>query len=483
MSNPTSYTEEVWFNTTTNVGGKLIGFGDQQTGLSSNYDRHIYMQNDGTLAFGAWTGQTNLAISPHSYNDGNWHQVVGTQGSDGMKLYVDGALVATNPDTQAQGYSGYWRIGGDNTWNSSSPYFNGRLDEASVYSSVLPASRILAHYQAGAGIVANQPPVASFSSTHTDLTATFDASGSSDPENGPLTYSWDFGDGSPVGSGVNPTHTYATANTYQVTLTVTDNGNATNSVTNPVTVTAPNQPPTAAFSATPTNLTVQFNGTASSDPEGPIASYAWDFGDGTTGTGATPSHTYAATTSTVYNVTLTVKDGGGLTSAPVTQPVTVAPAPNQPPVAAFSSSSSGLVASFDGSASSDPEHGPLTYSWNFGDSSALGTGATTSHTYAAGGPYTVTLTVTDNQNATNAISHPITVNSVVVLAADAFGRNVTNGWGTADVGGAWTTTSTASNFIVNGVGYIKMANPGSGTGDLPLRSEFDGHPGGGQCRS
>ena len=182
-SNPTAYTEEVWFNTTTHVGGKLIGFGDQQTGLSSNYDRHIYMQNDGTLAFGAWTGQTNLAISPNSRTTtGTGTRWSPARRSDGMKLYVDGALVATNPQTQAQGYSGYWRIGGDNTWNSSSPWFNGKLDEASVYSSVLPASRILAHYQAGAGIVANQPPVASFTSSHTDLTATFDASASSDPE-------------------------------------------------------------------------------------------------------------------------------------------------------------------------------------------------------------------------------------------------------------------------------------------------------------
>ena len=459
-SNPTAYTEEVWFNTTTHVGGKLIGFGDQQTGLSSNYDRHVYMQNDGTLAFGAWTGQTNLAISPLAYNDGNWHQVVASQGSDGMKLYVDGALVATNPQTQAQGYSGYWRIGGDNTWSSSSPWFNGKLDEASVYSSVLPASRILAHYQAGAGIVANQPPVASFTSSHTDLTATFDASASSDPEGSTLTYSWDFGDGSAAGTGVNPSHTYGSAGNYNVILTVKDTSNATNSVTHQVTVTAPNQPPTAAFSATPTNLTVAFDGTASSDPEGPVASYAWDFGDGTTGTGATPSHTYA--TANTYTVSLTVKDGVGASSAPVTHPVTVTAPANQPPVAAFSSTSAGLVASFNGSASSDPEGATLTYSWDFGDGSAAGTGATPSHTYAASGNYNVTLTVTDDKAATGAVSHQVTVNSVVVLAQDAFGRNVTNGWGTADVGGAWSTVSTASNFVVNGIGYIKMANPGSG---------------------
>ena len=101
----------------------------------------------------------------------------------------------------------------------------------------------------------------------------------------------------------------------------------------------------------------------------------------------------------------------------------------------------------------------------------------------ASGNYNVTLTVTDDKAATGTVSHQVTVNSVVVLAQDAFGRNVTNGWGTADVGGAWSTVSTASNFVVNGIGYIKMANPGSGPCDLPLRSEFDGHPGAGQRRS
>ncbi|MFF1876219.1 LamG domain-containing protein, partial [Kitasatospora herbaricolor] len=93
-----------------------------------------------------WTGQTNTITSPTALNDNQWHYAVATQGADGMNLYVDGALVGTNPQTQAQSYSGYWRIGGDNTWGSTGPYFAGTLDEAAVYSSVLSAQDVANHY-------------------------------------------------------------------------------------------------------------------------------------------------------------------------------------------------------------------------------------------------------------------------------------------------------------------------------------------------
>ncbi len=56
-NNPSVYSEEAWFNTTTNRGGKIIGFGSVPDGSSNHYDRHVYMQDDGTLVFGAYTGQ------------------------------------------------------------------------------------------------------------------------------------------------------------------------------------------------------------------------------------------------------------------------------------------------------------------------------------------------------------------------------------------------------------------------------------------
>ena len=116
---------------------------------SSGYDRHVYMVDDGRLRFGVWTGQTNVdRHQPSRTTTASWHHMVATQGPDGMKLYVDGVLVGTNPQTQAQAYDGYWRVGGDNTWGgNSSNYFAGSIDEVAVYSSALSASTVTGSLQ------------------------------------------------------------------------------------------------------------------------------------------------------------------------------------------------------------------------------------------------------------------------------------------------------------------------------------------------
>ncbi len=322
-ANPTVYTEEAWFNTVTTRGGRIIGFGDQQSGNSNNYDRHVYMLNNGQLAFGTYTGQANLATSAGSYNDGQWHHVVATQGPDGMTLYVDGLPVATNAQTAAQSYNGYWRVGGDSDWGGDSPYFAGVIDEVAVYSTELSAARVQAHYQASAARL-NQRPTASFTSACTGLSCSFDGSASKDPDGSLTSYVWDFGDGS-SGSGVSPSHTYGAAGTYSVSLTVTDDKGAKSAaVTHSVTVAAANQAPSAAFSSSVSNLVVAFDGSASADADGSVAGYAWDFGDGSSGSGVSPSHTYGA--AGTYSVSLTVTDDKGAKSAAVTHSVTVAAA-------------------------------------------------------------------------------------------------------------------------------------------------------------
>ncbi|MBA3707762.1 MAG: PKD domain-containing protein, partial [Planctomycetes bacterium] len=181
---------------------------------------------------------------------------------------------------------------------------------------------------------ANQPPVARTTATPTSGTApvsvAFNASSSSDADGSIVSYAWSFGDGA-TGSGASISHTYAAAGSYTARVTVTDNAGATGTTTVSITVTAPpagNQPPVARVSATPTSgtapVSVAFDGSTSSDPDGSIASYAWNFGDGTTGSGASSSHTYSAAGS--YTARLTVTDNGGA-SASSTIAITVAAAP------------------------------------------------------------------------------------------------------------------------------------------------------------
>ena len=127
-------------------------------------------------------------------------------------------------------------------------------------------------------------------------------------------------------------------------------------------------------------------------------------------------------------------------------------------------SCTGLTCSFDGSASTDPDGSVVSHAWNFGDAST-GSGATVSHAYAAAGTYTVTLTVTDDDGATASTNRSVTVTTPpgADLAVDSFGRSVTGGWGNADTGGAWTSTSGAANFAVgSGVGTIRMGSAGQG---------------------
>ncbi|MGJ4844931.1 PKD domain-containing protein [Leifsonia sp. Le1] len=450
FANPSVYTEEIWFKTTTTKGGKLIGFGDQQTGLSSNYDRHVYMQDDGRIVFGVWTGQANTITSPNPLNNNQWHQAVASQGPNGMALYVDGQLVGTNPQTQAQAYSGYWRIGGDNTWGSTGPYFSGTLDEAAVYPSVLSAQDVANHYSLGtSGTLPNQLPTASFTSSATFLDASFDGTASTDPDGTIASYAWDFGDGD-TATGATATHTFLQSGSYPVKLTVTDNQGGTGTVTKVVAVQAapPNQPPVAAFTSSATFLDASFDASGSSDPDGTIASYAWDFGDGATATGATATHTFSDTGT--YPVKLTVTDDKGATAS-ITKGVAVQAAPpNQPPVAAFTSSVTNLGASFDGSTSNDPDGTIASYAWDFGDG-ATGTGATATHTYATGDTFTVTLTVTDNQGLSTSVSHQVTTtvppNQLPTASFTATVTNLgvsVNGSASADPDG--TIASYAWNF-------------------------------------
>lgn len=455
---PTAFTAGLWFKTTTTRGGKLIGFGSAASGLSTSYDRHIYMQDDGRLVFGTYTGTENRVTTPGRLNDGSWHQVVATQSGAGMRLYVDGVLVGSNPQTAGERYDGFWRVGGDNTWGSSSRYLAGTLDEAMVFERALTAQEVAGLFAKGSAAAVNQAPTADFSAAVSDLTVDLDGTSSSDVEGSIVAYDWDFGDGA-SGTGATSRHTYAAPGTYTVSLTVTDADGAQATKQAAVTVTAPNVAPTARFTASVSAQTLTVDGSGSSDPDGSIAQYQWDFGDGSSATGATPQqHTYAA--GGTFDVSLTVTDDRGATNTATRAVVIVAP--NASPTAALAASAEGLTVTVDGSASSDPDGSISSFAWDFGDG-AQATGSTpAAHTYAAAGSYVITLTVTDNDGATDSVSRSVTVSAL--LAQDLFNRTVASGWGTADVGGAWTAcagTCTSLFSVASGAGRVTL-NPGNG---------------------
>ncbi len=273
---------------------------------------------------------------------------------------------------------------------------------------------------------------------------TFDSSKSSDSDGTISEYSWDFGDGT-SDTTQNPSHIYNTAGTYTVKLIVKDNKGAisTEGTTTAVIEAENNQPPVANAGG-PYNgeagQSVTFDGSKSSDSDGTIKDYLWDFGDGSSGSSMSPSHTFQA--AGTYTIKLTVVDDKGLSSTTVsttaeikqetnntqgstqvtttdttTTATTTTEIVNKPPIANAGgpySANAGDSITFDGSASSDPDGTITAYSWDFGDGTT-GNGAKPTHSYTSAGNYTVKLIVKDDKSTDSTESvAAVTVNQVVV---------------------------------------------------------------------
>jgi PKD repeat protein len=330
------FTLEAWFRTTSTSGGKILGFGSALTGTSGTYDRHIYMDGAGRVFFGVnYLNERRTLQSSTGFNNGVYHHVAATLGPNGMELYLDGVRVGQRTDTTfGPNYFGYWRIGGDATW-AGAQYFNGRIDEVAIYQKVLSPARIAAHRAIGLGASPADFPIDEEEPTTTTSTTT--------------------------------TSTTSTTSTTTTSTTTTSTTSTTTTTT-----TLPPDGPVAAFSNVVTDLSVEFDGSAST---GNIVDHAWDFGDGGTGNGAT-----------------------------------------------------------------------------------------TSHIYEAPGSYTVSLTVTDDEAATNSTSAVVSVGTPPVIASDGFERTVASGLGTADIGGAWTATNSVTLQSVSaGAAQLRLPSPNSAT--------------------
>lgn len=270
----------------------------------------------------------------------------------------------------------------------------------------------------------NIPPVADLQASQISgdlpLTIDFDGTGSIDFDGSITNYSWDYGDGS-IDTGGRVSHIYQSAGTFMVALKVTDNAGVTSTTTTIITVTDPapqNNTPTGAItvnvSAGEAPLFVNFDGTNSTDGDGYIVDYSWEFGDGSRGSGSIYGHTY--TTAGIYTATLTVRDNEGATSdSRITITITKPIIPNVPPTATIIanplSGNSPLQVNFSGIDSTDHDGTIVSYSWDFGDGSATG-GSVVSHQFISGGTYTVTLTVIDDGGDSHQQQVVIIVNSI-----------------------------------------------------------------------
>ncbi|QDY90252.1 hypothetical protein E7Y32_08555 [Arthrobacter sp. UKPF54-2] len=167
-SAPETFSVSVWFKTTPGAtsGGRLLGFGNTQTGTSTLTDRHLYLTDNGGVGFGVATRNGNSQqykaaglTTQTSYNDGRWHLATATSGPAGSVLYIDGVPKADNPRLVAERtYDGYWRVGYDSMdfdknreWPGAAEntIFRGSIDNAAVYPTVLTQSQVGALYAAG----------------------------------------------------------------------------------------------------------------------------------------------------------------------------------------------------------------------------------------------------------------------------------------------------------------------------------------------
>jgi PKD repeat protein len=278
-----------------------------------------------------------------------------------------------------------------------------------------------------------------------------------------------------------------------MTLKVTDTSGLTGSASATATIVAALIAPTANAGGPYTGTagtSLSFSGGGSSDAQGQSLTYAWNFGDSTTGTGVAPTHTYAA--AGTYSVMLKVTDASGLTGS-ASAAVTIAPAPPVANAGGPYLGIEGTALTFNASGSTDPQGEVLTYAWNFGDGNT-GTGVSPSHTYTALGTYTVKLTVTNTSNLSATATaqiivpngrvygglQPIAGSHVYLFAANTTGYGqasvpllTASATGTSDSVGAYVLTGSDGSFFWNGdytctpgaqvYLYALGGNAGSGT--------------------
>ena len=222
----------------------------------------------------------------------------------------------------------------------------------------------------------------------------FDGTASVDPDRDPLTYLWDFGDGT-TATGSNPSHVYSEGGIFPVTLTVDDKSGMPNSSHRDTLTVQINHAPKADAGGNRVLCSGEpniFTGANSYDLEGGVLKYRWNFGDGTTSDLMNPIQTYQKGGD--YQTSLTVTDDSGLECNIDTDRIVVQVADS--PIAHAGPDQTvcaGIAVKFDGSKSWDSDGIVDNFEWDFGDGN-FGSGSQQEHIYSKAGDYYAVLTIT-----------------------------------------------------------------------------------------
>ncbi len=229
-------------------------------------------------------------------------------------------------------------------------------------------------------------------------------------------WTWDLGDGA-MAYGPSAVHTYTSLGTVMVELTVVDHFGRSDSAVREVQVV--NLDPLCDFTCSPVRPlpgeVVQFQD-LSTDLDGEVVSWLWDFGDGSSSVTPSPTHTFIDEGD--FLVSLTVRDAEDAVTA-VARWLAVG---NDPPTADFSWSPASVTTVVDAqftSQSLDPDGTIVSWTWDFGDGGS-GSGPVVDHRYSALGTYTVVLLVTDDNGATASVSKEMSVINSRPVAAFTF---------------------------------------------------------------
>lgn len=395
---------------------ELSGNGQQNAYMIGNYDSQAPGWNNTEQTHLRWSMKTDAGFSVN----------VRVETADGFRyLIYDQYNGARGSSTATNLRYGLGRDAYDNTWQTFTRNIRQDLAELQPDNELIAVHGV--QFRGDFRVddirmltVIDALPVAALTANPLEgdgpLLANFDASDSSD-DNGIVSYSFDFGDGSEPVSGEqdSASHVYPLAGSYTAVLTVTDTAGQSSSDEVQLRVLEDSQPPVASLLASVSDgtapLTTVLDASGSSDNKA-VVSYAWDFGDGATAEGAelaSVSHDYLEAGE--YTARVTVSDAAG-NEASTAVVISVSPAVvDNPPMAEFSvvSPIEGSTVSFVNASTDDGEIASIL--WNFGDATETGQSSENNpvYSYSAVGDYTVTLTVVDDGGQMDTATQVVTI--------------------------------------------------------------------------